>query len=438
MPKIFIGLTEIAGCYNNLRKGFEELSVECDFITLNEHRFKYGQQQKSNFLIKLAKYAAKKQSATPKSNLLLKVWWKSLHHLLRMILFIWALLKYDVFIFGYQSSFLFFYDLPILKLLQKKIIYRFNGSDSRPPYIDGFIGRNADLTIENLIKRTWKQKNVLKKIEHYADVIISYPLYSHLHERPFVSSAFIGIPYELNNKFPLNEKVSNKNNIRILHSPSYPEAKGTPRIRQAIKSLQARGYPIAFIEITGKPNVTVLNELAHCDFIIDQLYSDTPMAAFATEAAFLGKPAIVGGYCQEEIRGIYPADNIPPVHFCHPDEIEEAIEKLILDEEYRMKLGRMAKQFVEIHRSPKTVAKRFLQLIEGDIPKDWLFNPKDIRYLYGGGLSESRVKKLIGEVIEAGGKDALQLSDKRELERMFVEFAYSGTNALSASLRDHS
>ena len=93
--------------------------------------------------------------------------------------------------------------------------------------------------------------------------------------------------------------------IRILHSPSSPEVKGTYLIRQAINALKAKGYPIDYVEIMGKPNTVVIAELEKCDFIVDQLYSDTPMSGFATEAAFFGKTAVVGGYGWQEVEKLF-------------------------------------------------------------------------------------------------------------------------------------
>ena len=46
----------------------------------------------------------------------------------------------------------------------------------------------------------------------------------------------------------------------------------------------------------------ILAELARCDFVIDQLYSDYPLPGLATEAAWFGKPTVVGGYAQYAIR----------------------------------------------------------------------------------------------------------------------------------------
>jgi hypothetical protein len=108
--------------------------------------------------------------------------------------------------------------------------------------------------------------------------------------------------------------------------------------------------------------------------------------------------------------------------------MEAAIETLIVDTAYRHELGAKAKQFAETNWAPKAVAARYLRLIHGDVPADWLFDPRQLRYLHGCGLPEARTKELVREVIACGGVDALQLQDKPELERLFVEFAGSVTS----------
>lgn len=426
--KIFIGLTEIAGYYTNLKKGFDELGMESVLVHLSNHPFQYG-GNKPNILTKLVMSIATKRESVLGSNLVFricragfKICWTALLQIVKVLLFSWAILKYDVFIFGFQSTFLFFYDLAVLRLLGKRIIYVFHGSDSRPPYIDGAVNRNLD--VEDIIELTRKRKRQIKRIEQYADAVISSPFSSQLHERPIICFQIIGIPFHCDMADCSNTKPLHKTGIRILHAPSDPEGKGTYKIREVIKNVQARGYQIEFKEIIGKPNAMVQSELADCDFVIDSLYCDTPMAGFATEAAFFGKPAIVCGYAQEEIYKSFPSDKIPPVYYCHPDKIEEAVQRLVVDKECVNELGRMAKHFVESNWTPKKVAERFLQIIEGSIPKDWLYDPKDISYLHGYGLHEMRVKELVREVIEKGGKEALQLSDKPELESRFVRFAH--------------
>jgi hypothetical protein len=67
-----------------------------------------------------------------------------------------------------------------------------------------------------------------------------------------------------------------------------------------------------------------------------------------------------------------------------------------------------------------------VQIIKGDIPDEWFFDPKRIRYVHGMGLSEERARNIVKAVIRHGGVEALQLSDKPELENLFVAFAFPG------------
>jgi glycosyltransferase involved in cell wall biosynthesis len=418
--RIFIGLAEIAGYYGNLKLGFEELGISTTFVDLEGHPYRYGGDEPSHPLIRLAVFASLKRKSIPRSNVPMKVIWVTLAEFTRTILFIWAAFTHDVFIFVANTSFLYCYDFPMLRRLGKCIICTFHGSDARPPYIDGAVmGDDRGVTVEQGIRLTHKKKRLLEKIDRYADNIISHPYHAHFHERPFLHTTLIGFPYHR----PDRQSDSIEGLVRILHSPSHPLSKGTPQIREAIEHLKAGGLALEYVEITGRPNHEVLAELVRCDFVIDQLYSDLLLSGFATEAAFFGKPAIVGGYGLETARRDYPGGNPPPSHVCRPEEIECAIEKLVGDRAYRLQLGEDARRFVRTEWTPAKVAERYLRIIRGDIPAEWVCSPQDVIYLHGYGFPEQRVRKLVGEFIRIGGKAALQLRDKPALERRFMEFS---------------
>ena len=193
-----------------------------------------------------------------------------------------------------------------------------------------------------------QRKKSLKKIEKYSDIIISYPLFSQFLERPFIASTNIGLPF--NSRTPPNSDKSRKGNepgsqrkIRLLHAPTKPIPKGTEIIRRLIIGLQKAGHPIEFIEIKNASNEQVLDELSRCDFVIDQVFSDTPMAGFAREAASYSKPAVVGGYAKAEFSTIYSAGKIPPSLYIKPESLEKAVVKLIENDDYRIKLVILAK-----------------------------------------------------------------------------------------------
>ena len=148
------------------------------------------------------------------------------------------------------------------------------------------------------------------------------------------------------------------------------------------------------------------------------------MAGLAGEAAMFGKPSIVGMYEYDKIRADIPEPQmIPPVFNCLPDEIESAIENLIINKDYRTLLGKQARQFIEEQWNPKTVAKNFILLAKNDIPENWWFDPNKINRLHGWGISEEKLKQALRTILASFGASALQLSNSPALEQAFVGFA---------------
>ncbi len=417
--RIFIGLTEIAGYHMNLKRGFESLGYTCTFVNLRPHPFGYGGDDVPFPFIRIQQWANLHLDA---SSGLVRILLYSIILFFNIPLFLWALAKHDVFIFGYASTFFGFFELPILKLFGKRIIYIFFGSDERPTFIDGaLMATYIGSTIEGCIRHTAKQKRRLKRIERYADALVGNPASAHLHEKRLVQWLAIGMPLSSSEMKP-REVHRAPQTVRILHAPSSPKMKGSDRIRMAIRSLQEKGYSIEYVEVAGKPHDVVLEELQACDFVIDQVYSDTPMAMFAAEAAAFGKPAVVGGYYANQIHMDVSEPLIPPGIYCHPDQIAESAERLIVDEKFRLDIGRKARAFVREKWNPTAVAKRYVRVIDGATPDTWFFDPYTITYLCGAGMHERQVRDLVNAVVEVGGVGALQLTDKPTLEQRFREF----------------
>lgn len=418
--KIFIGLTEIAGYYGNLKRGFQEIGIECTFIDLSSHPFEYNRDDEPNILVQICKWNLRQMK---KANYkIIKAPFFVSNKILMIPIFIWTLYHFNVFIFAFGHSFFRNHDLPLLKFFNKKVLFIFNGSDERPPYIDR---SRRDLTLNEYKRVSQKIKSNIVSIEKHADHIVSHLPSAQFHHKKCIKWLSVGIPFSAQHlKDSVQTVTKTKNSIKILHSPSDPIAKGTTHIRAAISELVQKGYSIEFVEITGKPHCEVITEIQSCDFVVDQVYSDTPMAGFATEAAWFRKPAVVGGYYAEYIKNDLPPEDIPPSLYCHPDEIGNAIQRLIVDENYREELGREAQNFVRTRWTPEQVARRYLQMIQGSIPEEFMFDPNLIRYVQGGGMPESQSKEIIRNMIEHYGIESLCLSDKPKLEQRFMEYAY--------------
>ena len=155
---ILIAPIEVAGYYTNLNKGLKSLGVKCDYVTFDHHPFGYGGESLSPCLIRLAKRCNRSkfnQITNPLSSLCQRLAFEFLVGLWG----IYAIFKYDIFIFGFGRSLLRWnIDLPLLKILRKKTISVLgHGSEARPAFIDGSIKqKKVSIQVLNLSKNELK------------------------------------------------------------------------------------------------------------------------------------------------------------------------------------------------------------------------------------------------------------------------------------------
>ena len=410
--RAFLGLTEIAGYYGGLADGLRAHGVDAVVCDLSGNPYGFDEGAKPT-PVRAAESLARRNARTPRSSPL-KPLWKALAVGARAPLFAWAALRFDLFVFGFGTSFFGQRELPVLRRLGRRVVHVFHGSDSRPPYLDGSLmdGRGA----EECIALTRAVKDRLRTIERSVDLVVSNPLSSQLHERPFVSFLALGVPRRCR-----EASVPTAGAPRALHSPSHPAAKGTQEIRAAVRRLNERGVELELVELTGRPNADVLAAIAECDFVVDQIYGDVAMAGFASEAACAARPAVVGGYGRDALAAAMCGEPLPPVELCDPADVEAAIERLATDEAHRLRLGADARTFVAERWAPKEVAGRLLAALAGD--GSLVVDPRDVDYAEGAGFSRERLAELLREVVALGGRQALQVSDKPELERRLLALA---------------
>lgn len=425
--KIFVGPVEVAGYARNLAEGFREFGFKCDHISFEQHQYGYSSDENLSIFIKLSRFFK------DPDKIFLKIPFVNFICIFisEILITIWSLLaifKYDVFIFIYGRSLLRFnLDLPILKLLGKVVISNLSfGSESRPPYIDGFA---------NLFKKSGERD--YKKIARYSNIksrmirfhfrYCSYVIggissTSQFATQPFINSFMVGFPLRFQKNIDDPDlRNSSCNIISILHAPSHLKAKGTSKILGAIDNLKKKGYLIDFKLIQNMQNHQVISAIKGCDFVIDQTYSDTPMAGLASEAALHEKPSIVGGYGLKYLKKYVDEEFWPPVKACSPDNLEKAIEDLITNKDERLKLGSLAKKYALEKRSNTVIVKSFLKIINNDIPKNWWFDPKEINFVFGSGQTQNETRNIVRTLISKYGDTSLNLDHNQALKKSFLE-----------------
>jgi len=418
--RVFVGLGDICGYYSQLAQGLVAHGVPCTFVNAYPSR-QYSRQQRPGPLGSLVEWLGLRRFQSRRGSPA-RYAWTAVQALSLAMLFLSTLPRHRAYIFSGGTSFFAPYDLWLLRLFGKRVIMVFHGSDGRPPYLNAVtFDSEGPFDAAACVAESRRVKQRVAVIERNVDVVVTHTMSAHFHETRIIPFLAIGIPYDPG-MFPASLPRSSRvgSGCVIVHAPTRPGPKGTAQIERAIESLRRRGHAIEFVKLVGRTNAEVLEALASCDFVVDDLFSDSPMGSFGAEAAMFGKPSIVGMYGLSELAACTEPDMLPPAVVCLPEGIEDAIERLVVDPAYRLEIGARAHRFVIGQWSAAAVAGRFLALINDQVPHSWWFEPSSITYLHGMGLSRQRLSEVVGAIITQHGRPALQLADKPLLEAAFT------------------
>lgn len=344
----------------------------------------------------------------------------------RLSVFVWALPRIDVVVFVSGRSLLPGYvDLWLFRLLGKRVVRIFLGTDSRPKFMNGWHtaitdGSRPERAVRRLSAAIQRQRRRVQRMSAWSDVVIENPLCGHFQQRPFINWFEIGLPHDpafferAGSAHAASNRAMAPGRINILHCPTNPKVKGTREIEEVVQRLIDEGLPIAYHGVTGVPHAEILDLVKRCDLVIDELYSDAPMAGFASESAAFGKCAIVGGYGWDVLQSRLGVRM--PVNYLispEPERLEQAIRELVADMDRAAATGAAARAFLETHWHHTAVADRFARILAGrDIPADWWCDPADIRYWQGLGAPDWHRRQVIVALVAAGGQEALGIDPK--------------------------
>lgn len=418
--RIFLGTQEIAGMMQRLDNAFHDMGIESDFYCMSDYKFASGKKNKAI----LRKYWLHTDKIIHATKGYEKKCWSFLQMWDILYVFFNVLFRYDVFIFIFGHG--MFYDnmylcriekleFIILKLFQKKMVMWLCGSDSRPPYCDGSMYWIKDWRALNL--ETERKAKRIRMLEKYM-LLIDGAASAHFHKKPYLISNCIGIPIDEKERVRIDKKSDGS--VRILHAPSDQKVKGTAIIREVLEEIKEEGYEFEYIEVSGLPHKVVLDEIATADIVVDQLYCDTPMAGFATEAAINGVPVVVGGYYADVYKKILPHP-IAPTVYCTPEKLKDNIIYLIEHKEERDRIGQEEREYVENNCLATIVANKFLKVFDNSYPKEWLMDPTDNDYICGGGISKESVANKITGLIDMYGPDSLCLDKTSILYKKYLQ-----------------
>ena len=166
--------------------------------------------------------------------------------------------------------------------------------------------------------------------------------------------------------FPFDEKnfkISEKNNqkIKIIHSPTNREYKGTDKILKVISEVE-NSRNIEFILLENTEREKVLKIKSECDIAIDQVggeFGGTGYGKNSIENLSMGVPTVT------EFSGDY-LNFIKENPFIHSDinSLKENLVKLIDNKSLRSELSVKGRKWVEDYHSYSSVNKILMSYYE--------------------------------------------------------------------------
>lgn len=433
---VFVGPQDIGGCASRIAEGLAEGGAR---VLLFRQVIETTQPdiERAEGIDVLFEDGIRKASARLESGGLAGVVGRLALMVFKLRAFLTTMWRADFCIFLGGRGFIGYpIDYMLLRLAGRKILHIYLGTASRPRYMSGLSlevlasDRPDSGKIRKLARRVRRQAGRVKAINRWATFVMDSSLAGHFHPRPFLDFFRCGMPMGSYFGTPPEAGAPRAGRFasrpRVFHCPSAPEVKGSAAITRAVEELETEGLALDYRMRSGIPHPEVLEEIRQADFVIDQLYSDTPLAGFAAEAVSLGKAPIVGGYGWDLLKASLPAHLVPPAAICHPDRLKETIRELAGSPERAARLAREAGEFLAREWSGPAFSRRIARIADGDIPSDWWIAPEEIRYVHGAGLAEASAREIIRLLVDHCGESALCVDHLPALRAQLLAFARGG------------
>jgi hypothetical protein len=418
--RLLILPTEVAGYASRVAQGFREMGWTVDVLDLSGNPYGYPTEPASDHWIARANEIAQKGRG-------LKAWraGAAKARTLPLILAVGtrSIREYDAVLYLYGKSLLWRVDPWLARRAGATVVSVFLGSDARPAYLSGWF-TNADRPI-SVLRTAWaafRSSRRVRMMEAVSDVVVCHPASGHFLRRPFVNWLAVGMPCVLEGT-TAPPRNCESGSIVLLHAPSAPRQKGSVEISAAVAQLQDRGIGVELVTLTGRPNSEVVDAIRAADAVVDELYSDTPLAGLASEAAGLGRPVITFGYAKAFLAADLTRLGIPHEHYLRPEDLTAGLERVITDREWRETIAHAAHDYVANECRPIDVARRLHRLIDDGPPEGWMVDPVGIEFVEGWGAPREETRTALNRYLRALGPWALFLPSAGRAESALRGFA---------------
>jgi|GEM_PF-2032493 len=193
--------------------------------------------------------------------------------------------KYDIVHYHCHTLLPFLADIIILKLLKKKIIFHFRGSDARPnKYLLDTYENN---TLKERILTLYNRYRVAVTSKICDQIYVATPDLKCLFRRKVIY-----IPYIMDtNKYIAKKARPYHRTVNIIHAPTNRRIKGSDIVIDTIIKIKKRGYEFNFQLIENLEHSKIQAIINKSDIVIDQLLVGW-YGYFAAEAVLSGKTVL--------------------------------------------------------------------------------------------------------------------------------------------------
>lgn len=406
-PRILLAWTETAGYYAALQAGLAAHGIDAVQVDADNHPFAYRRSGPRRMPFVMLERTVRLWRSWPRPWRLVLLPWLAVLYVLVLTA---TICSFDAVVLasGRPLSGCFLENW-LLFLTRKRVISVFHGTDSRPPWCSGHFLREGDgPDSKRLVRESRRRQRRVQVAEAFSDAVVQLPQTDHFHHRRYLSYLEMGVPSageDLPPPTPTADASAEATRaLRVLHCPSRPELKGSALLT-AIARDPGAGIEVDLRLITGRPHHEVQQALQDCDLVLDQAWADTPMATFATEGAWAGKPVLVGGHAEEWLAATPGtiAGRSLPVRYCRPEDLRREFRRLTTDGDARHALGANARRFVRALWTRHAIAGRYLRVLDRKPDATWWRRPGCQPHPAGCGVDRPTVGDAVRMVVQAHG-----------------------------------
>lgn len=266
-----------------------------------------------------------------------------------------TLKKYDILHFHFGRSLLpWSADLPLLKLIKKKSVMHYWGSD----VIQTDVALRYTLLSKELLQEIYPKIDNEEKRKKLARINrrVSMSIVGDPALLPYLAQARV-IPKVIDvSKIPFIGS-EDKKILTIVHAPTNRNIKGTELIEKEITKIK-KCYPINYFTVENKPHKQALELYKTADIVIDDVLQG-PYGILAMECMAMGKPVMTR--IDPAFIKFYP--NLPIIN-TDRSNIYTNLIRLIENHDLRRELGLKGRAYVEQQHDSIKIAKQLMSMYQ--------------------------------------------------------------------------